>query len=96
MKDTIKVVVKEPFCRYEVREMKNTLKAFQDLVGGPIETVGALSGGGVIICNEEGRIMGLPVNFAFDSMFAGTVALVGVDGEEFTDAPEFVLRMLEG
>lgn len=39
----------------------DTLEAMQSIVGGYIEVVG-LSEENVIVCNEEGRILGLPAN----------------------------------
>lgn len=91
MKDTIKVVVKEPGKPFEVREVKNTLGQLQELVGGYIEAV-TLTTDLAIICNEEGRLLGLPENAACGTMWSGTVALVGVDGDEFDDVPEIVIN----
>ena len=43
----------------------------------------------VIICNEEGLIKHLPPNCGIlGCYFFGTIAAVGVDGEEFTDVPK--------
>lgn len=39
-----------------------TLKDYQDAVGGYIETVFTASRSGIIWLNEEGKIYGLPVN----------------------------------
>lgn len=91
MKDTIKVVVKEPGKPFEVREVKNTLGQLQELVGGYIETV-TLYTNAAIICNEEGRLKGLPEQRVFGAQWAGTVALVGVDGDEFDDVPEIAIN----
>ena len=41
-------------------EMKNTLKAFQEAVGGYIETVTLERTGLVVIVNEEGKLMACP------------------------------------
>lgn len=75
----------------------NQLHPLQELVGGYIETVTVQAGPQVIvICNEEGRIMGLPYNCTiegkdytgeFDCPFFGPILLVGADGDEFTDVP---------
>lgn len=65
------VVYKEPGCAPEVREIGNTLRDFQTCVGGYIETI-TLATDAVIICNEEGRLMGLPHNCIFvEWSFAG-------------------------
>ena len=47
-----------------------------------------------IICNEEGRLMGLPYNCNLLGVsFVGPILIVGVDGEEFTGLPEDMLHM---
>lgn len=44
-------------------EISNTLDAFQNYVGGVIQVI-AINRVVDIICNEEGKVMGLPVNRA--------------------------------
>lgn len=84
----IRVIIKrpdEPVGHYET--IPNTLKALQQAVGGYIETV-TIGKYLAVICNEEGRIRGLPYNcHVCDIGFLGTIIAVGVDGEEFTDVP---------
>lgn len=42
-----------------------------------------------IICNEEGRLIGLEPNCTLLGVhFVGSIVVAGVDGEEFTDLPE--------
>lgn len=87
MKDTIKVVVKEPGHRPEPREIPNTLEELQGFVGGYIE-VYDLAADLAIICNEEGKNLGLPLNCHIDGEdFVGPIMLVGIDGKEFCDVP---------
>lgn len=65
----------------------NKLGLLQDLVDGPIETV-TIATDCCLICNEEGRIRGLEHNCYFCGIgFVGTILVVGIDGEEFTDCP---------
>lgn len=80
----------------EIREIENTLKAFQEIVGGYIETF-TFSQDVTLIINEDGRLMGLPVNRDFcGHRFVGPMVFVGYDDEgEFTDLPEEDLRYLE-
>lgn len=67
---------------------KNTLKALQREVSGYIKTV-TIASDAVIICNEEGRILGLPDNCRVCGVdFVGTVLIVGTKGDEFCDVPE--------
>lgn len=80
----MRIIYKDPDKAPEVREVDNTLKALQDCVGGYIETV-PLTRDVVIICNEEGRLLGLPPNPVMGGDFIGPVLLVGVKGDEFTD-----------
>ena len=65
----------------------NTLKQLQQMVGGKIECVW-LSEDACVICNEEGRIYGMEYNCEYEGVsYVGPILVVGVDGEEFTDAP---------
>lgn len=56
----ILVVIKEPGQAPRVEPLfENDLRAFQEAVGGHIETV-TITTDLAIICNEEGRLKGLP------------------------------------
>lgn len=69
--------------------ISNRLEALQANVGGYIEVVP--HGNAVVICNEEGRLLGLPYNCVYaGTEFVGTIIICGVDGEEFADCPEDV------
>ena len=80
----MKAIRKKPGCEPELIDIDNTLKALQTEVGGYIETVSIADV--VIICNEEGRLCGLPFNYwFFDMPFVGTILVVGRDRDEFCD-----------
>lgn len=84
----MKAIRKRPGEAPEIIEVENTLKALQVEVGGYIETV-TIASDAVIICNEEGHILGLPDNCCFCGVdFVGTVLIVGTKGDEFCDVPE--------
>ena len=84
----MKAIRKKPGCAPEIIEVENTLKALQREVGGYIETV-TIASDAVIICNEEGRILGLPDNCRVCGVdFVGTLLIVGTKGDEFCDVPE--------
>ena len=91
MKEKIKVMMcpveREPY----MAEMENTLEAFQAAVGGHIECV-AITSDCVLICNEDGRSMKLPMNNAVSWLIpygiVGAAVICGVDGEDFGDMPE--------
>ena len=58
----MKVVFIEAGKRPEVRDIGHSLKEMQKLVGGYIETIHPFNDTAVIVCNEEGKINGLPLN----------------------------------
>ena len=79
----IQVLKVEPGRAPEMVTMSNTLEAFQAAVGGYIETVG-LDANATLICNEEGKLMGLPANRRLgDDVIAGTFLIVGEEDGEF-------------
>lgn len=95
----MKVIIKVPGQRPRETEIENSLSALQQAVGGYIETV-TLAEDCCIICNEEGRLQGLPYNLTFCGVsFVGTILFVGVAGDEFADLSErkinFLMQCLE-
>lgn len=60
----MKAIIKEPGKKPRITEIENNLTALQEAVGGYIETV-TLAKDCCIICNEEGRLQGLPYNLTF-------------------------------
>lgn len=91
MAEKIHVMVKEPGhnAKWERREVENTLRTFQGLVGGYIETV-TVCDGLVLIVNEEGKLMNMEPNVPFrGDWLVGTVVAVGLDkdGENFASCP---------
>ena len=90
----IRVIIKRPDEKYgHVTHISATLKNLQTHVGGHIETVKVLPDKGLImICNEDGKNIGLDRNFymgffPFREAIVGTVILCGVDGKDFDDVP---------
>jgi len=86
--ERIKAVVKRPDEKFgHMTNISNSLKNLQNTVGGYIETV-TIATDLVIICNEEGRIRGLPFNCSIcGHQFYGDLIFCGVDGDEFSDIP---------
>lgn len=65
----------------------NNLRLLQQLVGGYIETV-TLATDTCVICNEEGRIMGMQPNCNYCGIdFVGPILIVGTNGDDFCDVP---------
>lgn len=81
----ILVLVKEPGKLAELEPLfDNTLEAFQKAVGGYIETV-TLRDDLVVICNEEGRLLGLEPNVVINGIeFVGPVIVAGVKKDNFS------------
>lgn len=83
----ISALVKQPGRVPYHTNISNSLEALQKEVGGYIEAV-TLASNLVIICNEEGKLLGLPYNCTIcGEDFVGTILMVGRDGEEFADLP---------
>lgn len=87
MKSKISVIIKQPGRVPYKTAISPTLKNLQTTVGGYIETV-TIAEDAVIICNEEGRIIGLPHNCKVCGVdFVGTIMFAGVSGDDFADFP---------
>lgn len=56
------VLVVEPGRRPRLQSIPHTLQAMQALVGGPIQAVYPFEEPVALICNEEGKLEGLPPN----------------------------------
>lgn len=57
----MRVLVVEPKRRPEVREIDDSLKAMQDIVGGLIQPI-YLENSAVLVCNDESKLLDLPAN----------------------------------
>lgn len=71
-------------------EIGNELGVLQQIVGGYIETL-RISDNGILVMNEEGKLLGLEPNFylgAIGDTIVGPVLVVGKNGDEFADLPE--------
>ena len=93
----MKIIVVRPFTQPKVEEIENTLEAKQKIVDGYIEAIHPWDDDVALICNEEGKINGLPFNrFLFNEngnpvdYIAGTFLICGVpiDSEDFTSVPD--------
>lgn len=85
----IRVIIKRPGeAAFEAR-IANDLETLQRWVGGYIETYTLTRAPRtIVICNEEGRLEGLPPNIRmYDELFVGTIIMCGAKGDEFADLP---------
>ena len=83
--ELLKVVYVEPGKPAYAAEIEDTLKAKQRAVGGMIELVNN-GDGTAIICNEEGKLEGLPANRRIEEIsdvIVGNFFVVGLGKEDF-------------
>ena len=97
----MKVLVIESDKQPVVKEIGNTLKDMQRMVGGYIQAYYPWMDEVAIICNDEGKIMGLPLNRSIFGehgelvdIIAGTFFICGapMDSGKFTDLPEDLIE----
>lgn len=88
----MKVLMVEPGKSPYAAEIESGLKSLQAAVGGDIQAVYPYEDPVALICNEEGKLMGLPLNRAlFDDdghiydIVSGNFLIVGLGEEDFTD-----------
>lgn len=92
----MKIIMKKPGKKPEVIEIENKLSALQEAVGGYIEVL-PIAEDICVLCNEEGKLLGLPHNIVLcGDILVGTILIVGVAGEEFCDLSDFWLMTLMG
>lgn len=84
------VLVVEPGRAPYVKEIDSGLKSLQSEVGGWIEAIYPFEEEVALICNEEGKLCGLPLNRALMGdyggvydIIAGTFLVVGLGEEDF-------------
>lgn len=81
------VVLVEPGKPARIERMRGELRDMQKLVGGSIEAVHAFNDNTVLICNEEGKLEGLPPNRTINGdVIAGTFFICAETpaGDDFT------------
>ena len=88
--DTMKVLVVEPEKEPYAKEINSGLSSLQKEVGGYIEAVYPFEDPVAIICNEEGKLEGLPLNRALRDedghvydIIAGTFLIAGLSEDNF-------------
>lgn len=77
MSNKIRILIVEPNKEPYQKKIQNTLRDLQNIVNGYIEVL-QLEHNVDIICNEEGKINGLPLNKVVDyDIIAGTFIIAG-------------------
>ena len=81
----IRVLYVQPGKYPEERTIPNTLRALQELVGGDIECCRPWRDSVCVICNDSGKIDGLPPNrlYGHTDFLAGSFVVCGNGGEDF-------------
>lgn len=97
------VLVVEPGRAPYVKEIDSGLKSLQSEVGGWIEAIYPFEEEVALICNEEGKLCGLPLNRALMDedgeiydIIAGTFLVVGLGEEDFCSlSDEYIKKFSE-
>ena len=91
----IKVLIIEPGRVPYLKEIPNTLEYLQHLVGGLIQALYPFDDFAAIICNDEGKLLGLPWNRPLSDedgqiydVIAGTFLIAGLTEEDFGSLTE--------
>lgn len=93
--DTLTVLVVEPEQPPYVKSIEDDLRSLQAEVGGSIEAIYPFDDPVAIICNEEGKMLVLPLNRALRDedhhvydVVAGTFLVAGLGAEDFCSLNE--------
>ena len=87
----MKVLLITPGAVPQVREIEHSLKAMQELVDGHIEAIYPFDDTVALVCNDEGKLLGLPLNRAVRDpatgqildIIAGTFFICGLSEDDF-------------
>ena len=90
----MRVVLVEPGKAARIAEIGEGLHAMQEIVGGPIQALYLWEDPAAIVCNDEGKIMRLPLNRVLEDydIIAGTFFICGIQGENFSSLTEQQLQ----
>ena len=88
----MRILLIEPEKRPVVREIDGSLKSMQEAVGGYIQAIYPYEDPVALVCGDEAKLQGLPLNRALYEqgirvpydIIAGTFFVCGVGGENFT------------
>ena len=95
----MKILVVKPGCIPVAAEIDGTLKTMQNLVGGYIQAIYPFREEAALICNEEGRLLGLPMNRGLRDekgnlydIICGTFLICGISGDNFASLTDVQLQ----
>ena len=94
MKNEISVLLVEPGKVPRMITIGADLKSMQDIVGGYIEAIYPFDDDVALVCNEEGKLLGLPLNRDLRDEYGGVTDIIagmfficGVNENSFTSLP---------
>ncbi len=81
----MKIVLVEPGKEARAAEISGSLESMQQLVGGLIQALYPWKDPVALVCNDEGKILGLPFNRMMEDydLIAGSFFICGIQGENF-------------
>lgn len=81
----MKILFVEPGKEAQPAEIQGDLKEMQAIVGGQIQALYPWEDPVALICNDEGKLLRLPLNRALEDydMIAGNFFICGVEGDRF-------------
>ena len=95
----MRILVVAPQQKPIVKEVENTLTALQEVVGGTIQTLYPFIEPVVLVCNDEGKLLDLPMNRALRDedgqmydVICGTFFLCGLSGDSFASLTEELIQ----
>ena len=82
----MKIVLVEPGKAARAAEIEDGLAAMQEIVGGPIQAIYPWEDPVALVCNEEGKLIGLPLNRGLENfdVVAGTFFICGIRDDRFS------------
>lgn len=97
----MKILLVEPGKEPVLKEIDGSLKSMQEIVGGTIQALYPFEEPVALICNDEGKLLGLPLNRALRDeegriydIVAGTFFLCGAptDSDHLESIPEALVE----
>lgn len=81
----MKILFVEPGKEAQPAEIQGALKEMQAIVGGQIQALYPWEDSVALICNDEGKLLRLPLNRMLEDydVIAGNFFICGIEGDEF-------------
>ena len=92
----MKILLIAPGTKPRMVNIEHTLAAMQELVGGTIQAIYPFADKVALVCNDEGKLLGLPLNRAIRDpatgqildVIAGSFFICGLGKEDFASLTE--------